>query len=883
MAIFNSAAKTRPILTIICLGILAVCAAVLTLAAMYLYLNPQIPDASSYRNVELETPLRVLSEEGDLLAEYGERRLIPIGMDKIPDLFIRAIVDTEDKRFFSHRGVDFISLLNDSADLLLTGEITSGASTLTMQLARNVSFSLEQRFIRKFKEMLLAMKIERQLSKNEILNLYINVVPFGKRAYGAEAAAQTYYNKPLAELSLAQLAMLAGIPQAPSTGNPINGPERALKRRNLVLGRMLAEGSITKQEHTLAVGEPITARIRRQSLATAAPYPAEIVRQELLQTYPDLYTGGYTVTTTINGELQRAAVSAVRRGLHGYDERHGYRGATNNIEVPEQPHQRKVLESLDKELEPLIVAFEKSTDKEKTLPTVTLPPLPDLDAELVTRINKTINNTPLIGNQHAAVVTAVGTRSIAIALNDGAKAIIPWHGLAWARAFVSVESRGPVPTNASEIVARGDVIQVTNSAASTQLAAESAEDAEGIENTQTMSYRLSEEPQVQGALVSINPKTGAIRALTGGYDFSRNQFNHAIQARRQPGSGFKPFVYSAALDKGITPASIYMDAPIVLEDEGLETQYRPDNNNKRYNGPTRLREALYRSINLVSIRVLLDVTAGRTLRHVAKFGFDTSDFPRNTQLGVGGGTMGVTPMDMARAYSVFANGGFLIEPNLIREVSKDGEVLETRSYSQVCVDCDTAPPQPVQEPEQEPEQEPAETSTQDLPNYAKRVLPKDNAWIMHTMLQDVIQRGTGRKATALGRIDLAGKTGTTNEAADTWFNGYNGDLATTVWVGFSDYRPLGPREFGATTALPIWIDYMREALRDQPMYTQDQPETVVSLKIDPETGEVARPEQYNAIFEYFLEDFQPEPPSNLRPVVYEGDDNIEAIETTDLF
>jgi len=322
--------KSRPVATIMCLMALPVCAAVLILAAVYLYLNPQIPDASAYRNVKLEKPLRILSQEGDLLAEFGERRSFPIGMDQVPALFVRALVDTEDKRFYSHQGVDFISLLNDSLQLLLSGDIAGGASTLTMQLARNVSFSLEQRFIRKFKEMLLAMKIERQLSKEEILNLYINLVPFGKRAYGAEAAAQTYYNKSLLELNLAQLAMLAGIPQAPSAGNPINGPQRALNRRNLVLGRMLTEGSITQSEHDLAVAEPITARIRRQSFDTAAPYTAEIVRQELLNTYPDLYTGGYSVTTTINSRLQQQAVAAVRRGLHAYDERHGYRSSSRN-------------------------------------------------------------------------------------------------------------------------------------------------------------------------------------------------------------------------------------------------------------------------------------------------------------------------------------------------------------------------------------------------------------------------------------------------------------------------------------------------------------------------------------------------------------------------
>ena len=876
----STVAKPRPFLTIICLGLLAVCVGVLTLSAIYLYLNPQIPDASTYRNVKLETPLRVLSQEGDLLAEYGERRLIPIAMDAVPDLFVRALVDTEDKRFYSHQGVDFISLLNDSYQLLVSQDISGGASTLTMQLARNVSFSLEQRFIRKFKEMLLAMKIERQLSKQEILNLYINLVPFGKRAYGAEAAAQTYYNQPLKNLRLAQLAMLAGIPQAPSAGNPINGPERALNRRNLVLGRMLAEGSITRAEYDEAIAEPITARIRRQSFDTAAPYPAEIVRQELLPTYPDLYTGGYSVTTTIQSRLQKQAVGALRRGLHGYDERHGYRGSDINIDVDEQLQFNDQMNDLDKAINSALAANEDNPDAPPVR--VDLPKLQPLPEELAARLSQEIDKQPLIGDTLTGVVVKVAERAIVVALannmanqapNQQALQIVPWDGLKWARKFISVERKGSPPENAASIVNRGDVVALI------------------VDPANPERLRLAKEPQVQGALVSLDPMTGAIRALTGGYDFSRNQFNHAVQARRQPGSGFKPFVYSAALANGITPSSIYMDAPIVLDDEGLETQYRPNNDNKRYNGPTRLREALYRSINLVSIRVLLDVGAGRALRHVRRFGFDTSDFPRNTQLGVGGGTMGVTPLEMARAYSVFANGGYLVQPHLISEVRRDDEVLETRSYPRVCDDCTEEQSTEEQTPEEQPTEKPAalaEPTTKIVANdtppaYAERALGNDNAWLMHTMLQDVIRRGTGNKARALERSDIAGKTGTTNEAADTWFNGYNPRLATSVWVGFSDYRPLGPREYGATTPLPIWIDYMGEALREEPEVTLDQPETVVSLKIDPETGLAARPGQSNALFEYFLEDFQPERSFDASPELYDNDASADAIDTTDLF
>ena len=862
------------------LGVAGLCAAVLTLAGIYLYLNPQVPNAATYRDVKLETPLRVLSREGELLAEFGERRVVPVTMDDVPDLFVRALVDTEDKRFFSHHGIDYISLLNDSIDLLLNPDgDRSGASTLTMQLARNVSFSLEQTFIRKFKEMLLALKIEQQLTKQEILNLYINIAPFGKRAYGAEAAAQTYYGKKLTELELPQLAMLAGIPKSPSSANPINGPEQALRRRNLVLARMLAQKSITEAEYRLAIDAPMTAKLHRQEGPTSAPYPAELVRQQLVGRYPDLYTGGYTAITTIESNLQQKAIAAVRAGLHGYDERHGYRRALTQIEIPAQPKLEALLAKLEAEQssaenesattpDPLLEPTAENTE-DTTLSPLSLP--------IIEQIDTAIKGQPELRDAKAAVVIAVGQSSFFAVLQQGELARVDWEQMNWARPYQSVDRRGPPPEKASDIVARGDLIRLRKVADQ---------------------WRLAQEPQIQGALVSLNPQTGAVRALTGGYEFSRNQYNHAVQARRQPGSGFKPFVYSAALANGITPADIFMDAPIVLEDEGLEDEYRPGNDTRRYNGPTRLREALYRSINLVSIRVLLEVGAGRVLKHARRFGFDTEYFPRNTQLGIGGGTMAIPPIDMARAYSVFANGGFLIEPHLLLRVEQDGKVLEVTNHPVVCQECadeqsDLALALVADTNSSLTDPDLANTTTQNVDAsidttdtellIAPRVLPASNAFVMHSMLQDVVQRGTGRKAKNLGRGDIAGKTGTTNDAADTWFNGYNSEFVTSVWVGFGDHTPLGAREYGATTPLPIWVDFMETALEGVEEQVADQPADVLSLKIDPTTGEIARPGQDNAIFEYFLGDNIPKRQLDDAGDTFNNQDDTREVDTTELF
>ncbi len=851
----------------------AVCAAVLSLAAAFLYLDPQIPNAAMYRQVKLETPLRVYTADRKLIAEFGERRLIPITLDQVPKLFVQAVLDTEDKRFYEHNGVDLITLANAAVALVLhRGEITRGGSTITMQLPRNLgTFSLDQLFIRKFKEILLALKIERELSKDEILELYINAVPFGKRAYGAQAAAYTYYGKPLTQLTLPQLAMLAGIPQAPTAGNPINGPRRALERRGVVLSRMLEQHSITPEQYRQASATPLTAELHGRDLDMTAPYPAEWVRQELVGRIPDLYSGGYEVITTLDAERQQAARDAVRQGLTAYDRRHGYRGPEAHIDGQKRDY---------------LAALDGSED------------YPDLQAAVVTEVTA----------DHAAAV-----------LRDGEDIRLDMQSLGWARPYLTVDSRGPAPARPADVLAAGDLIRVRRERQPAPPQA-SLDDGTAPDDASGYRWALTQIPEIQGALVSLDPHNGAVRAMVGGYDFALNQYDQALQAARQPGSGFKPFVYSAALAHGVTAASVYMDAPLVFEDHNLESEYRPDNDDNRYNGPTRLREALYRSINLVTMRVLLDVGANNVLDFAQRFGFDTSDFPHNTQLAIGGGTMAVTPMQMARAYAVFANGGYLIQPHILDSVyDVEGNRVLEEVHPEVCDTCDAgigpidlarlpvsgriaarrqsaghglepagttrrtgAPAGPTQQtaPGQ---QTLAGLGRDPAPRYevipAQRVLDPRIAYIMHTMLQDVIRRGTGVRARSLERSDLAGKTGTTNEAADTWFNGYNPDLVATVWVGFPNHTPLGAHEYGSTAPLPIWIDYMRSALAGKPEKVPAQPAGVVTMKIDPETGKLAAAGDPNAVFEYFLAEHRPEPAENGPMNRQQGDeDEVKPVE-----
>ena len=846
--------------SIVWVGVAGVCGTVLTLAGSYLYLNPQIPAAESYLELRPEAPMRVFTADGALMAEFGVRRFVPVRLEEVPEHFVNALLDTEDKRFYDHSGIDYISFANDVLQVLMNPSVRTGASTITMQLARNVSFSLEQTFIRKFKEMLLAIKIEQELTKEQILELYINVMFFGKRAYGAQAAALTYYDRPLSELDLAQLAMLAGIVKRPDSGNPLSGPEWALNRRNLVLGRMLAQGSIDRPAFETARNAPITARQHRREPELSAPYAAEWVRSELVARYgSDVYNSGYEVHTTIDAGLQASATRALRNGLAGYDRRHGYRGPAGRVE---DAADRAALLALAPVPDP---ADGDATPAAEPVADTAADPGEDGADAVAARV---LADVPVVADMLPAAVARVDERAFHAVTASGARVTVDWDGITWARPYIDVDRRGVRPRTAADVVTEGDIVRV--------------------QRLEDGGWRLAQVPDIQGAVVALRPESGAVAALAGGYDFWSNQFDHALRAARQPGSGFKPFVYSAALADGVTPSSIFLDAPLVFEDGHFEKAYRPRNDSGRYNGPTRLREALYRSINLVTMRVLLEVGVDRVLEHAGRFGFDTRGFPRDTQLAIGGGTMAVTPLDMARGYAVIANGGFAVQPHIVRRVvTRDGALVFEPSYPEVrapedgsalaldettgCPDASLADatcissaddgglaegaavsPEPLESLEPTPVPEPVVAT-------APRVIDERNVFILHSMLRDVIQRGTGRRARTLGREDIAGKTGTTNEAADTWFNGYNDELVASVWVGFSDYQPVGRREYGSTTPLSVWMEFMGEALEGVPEHDRATPEGVAIVKIDPATGLAAAPDLPDAIVEYFFEEAAPDP------------------------
>lgn len=770
-------AAVPSLITILRTGVFLVLVAISGLliggAGTYLYLSPSLPDASTYRDLPIQTPLRLYGVEGSLLAEYGERRAIPLDLEDIPPLLVRAVLDTEDKRFYSHSGVDLISLIDDLAYLLWNREIGSGASTITMQLARNLALSFERTFVRKLKEILLAFKLERELDKDDILEAYLNLVSFGKRAYGVQAAALAYYGKDVSELELAQLAMLAGIPQSPNLGNPVNGPERALRRRHVVLVSMYRQGSITREEYEQADAAPITARLYEREFDYSSPYVGEWVRQQLYARYGDaIYSDGFEATTTIDPRQQSAAVNALRNGILSYDRRHGYRGAERRIDLGD--------------------ALE-------------------IDSEAL------LEGAMSFGPLEPAIVTQVDEREFTAFDRFGAEHLVDWDGMRWARPYINESYRGAAPKTAADVVQRGDVIR--------------------LRTTSAGSMALSQIPDIQGALVALDPADGAIRALVGGFNFYLKQFNNALLAERQPGSGLKPFVYSAALEYGTTPASIFIDAPITLDTEDVSGVYRPQNYGGRFHGETRVREALFRSINLVSIRLLLATGIDPTMRHLEQFGFDLADVERNTQIAIGGGRLSVSPLDMAKAYAVFANGGFAVEPYAIIEVRRtNGRVLERPQRKRACEVCKS------------------ESGDYVLP--APRVLDERNAFIMRSMLQDVIGRGTGRRALALGRRDIGGKTGTTNEA-DAWFNGFHPGLVGVVWMGFADNRPLGDNETGSSLPLPVWVEFMREALSEVPEAPLIQPDGVVSVRINPNTGAPAAPDDSEAVFEYFFEENSP--------------------------
>ncbi|WP_371133291.1 penicillin-binding protein 1A [Pseudomonas sp.] len=773
-------------------GFAIFCGLLLSISGAYLYLSPGLPSVESLRRIQLQIPLRVFSSDGKLIAEFGEMRRSPIRINDVPPDFISALLSAEDDNFANHYGVDPSSLMRAASQLLKSGHIQSGGSTITMQVAKNFFLSSERSFSRKINEILLALQIERELSKDEILELYVNKIYLGNRAYGIEAAAQVYYGKSIRDISLAQMAAIAGLPKAPSRFNPLINPTRSKERRDWILGRMLKLGKIDQSRYQAAISEPSNASYHGPTPELDAPYIAEMARAEMVGRYgSDAYTEGFRVTTTVSSELQQAASNAVRTGLLSYDQRHGYRG-------PETRLVGMTRESWQAEL----------------------------------------SKYRSVGGLEPVIVTQVEKSGLLVINRSGAEEAVSWDSMKWARPFLGPDSMGARPQQPADVAHIGDLIRVQRQADGNLL--------------------FSQIPTAQAALSSLDPQNGAIQALVGGFSFEQSNYNRATQAKRQPGSSFKPFIYSAALDNGFTAASLVNDAPIVFQEAGMEEAWRPKNDNNTFLGPIRLREALYKSRNLVSIRVLQAIGIDYALKYVARFGFNKQDLPRNFSLALG--TANLTPLEIATGWCTFANGGYKVAPYLIARIdSREGKPLFVANPPSV----------PQNTPPAEASDEDIDTTSSATPSYepaaAERIVDARTAFILTSMLQDVIKRGTARRALAMGRSDLAGKTGTTNESKDSWFSGFNADYMTTVWTGFDQPESLGRNEFGGTVALPIWMNYMSAALKDKPAHMLPEPPGILSLRIDPLTGRTAAPGAENAYFELFKSEDSPPAMSELDP------------------
>ncbi len=787
----------------------------------YIYVAPSLPSVDILKDIRLQVPLRIYTRDGRLIAEFGEKRRVPLRYDQIPETMIHAFLAAEDDRFFHHPGVDYQGILRAAINLAVTGKKGQGGGTITMQVARNFFLTRQKTYIRKLREIFLALKIEHELTKEEILDLYLNKIYLGSRAYGVGAAAEVYYGTDVDHLTLAQVAMIAGLPKAPSADNPIANPKRALERRGYVLRRMHELGFIDDQAYAEADAAPVTAVYHGLRPEVDAPYVAEMVRDDMIQRFgDDAYTAGYTVMTTLDSRLQPAAQRALRQDLDSYDRRHGYRGPAGHVELGPEAGPGDWADAL--------------------------------------------KDRARVGDLWPALVLKLADQSAHVFVQGVGEGDIGWDGLSWARSALSDGHVGAAPKTAADVLKVGDIVYVKRA---------------------DQGWELAEVPTVQGALVSLDPVDGAVVALSGGYDFNQSKFNRVLQAQRQPGSSFKPFVYSAALDKGFTVATVVNDAPVVFADKSLEDVWRPENYSQKFFGPTRLREALVHSRNLVSIRVLRTIGVPYALDYLKRFGFDPDRLPHNLSLALGSAS--VTPMEMARGYAVFANGGYRITPYYIQRISDStGKVLFAANPPLACPGCaaiELHPPAPVPAPVHTDTAAAAQaatpastgasgpvergTDTVQTPapgetaaeaaapvqalELAPQAITPQNAYLVTSMMRDVIRHGTGRNALVLHRDDLAGKTGTTNEYSDAWFGGFNDNLVTVAWAGFDQVQSLGFGETGAHAALPMWIAFMGAALEHAPETPLVEPPGMVTVRIDPKTGLRAGAEDPNAIFDVF--------------------------------
>ncbi|MBN8225307.1 MAG: penicillin-binding protein 1A [Xanthomonadales bacterium] len=754
--------------------------AAIGLGTLYFMVSSHLPEVESLREVELQEPLYVHAADGKLMAVFGENRRYPVSIDDVPERLRQAFIATEDARFYEHGGVDYKGTGRAIWLALTTGSLkVPGGSTITQQVARQFYLSPEVKLQRKAAEMLLAMRMEQELSKDEILALYLNKSFFGNRAYGVAAAAEYYYGKKLDQLSLDEMASLAGIPKFPSSGNPISNPERARVRRDYILDRMAELGFASAAEAAAAKAVPMHATPHEPPVEVSAPYVAEMVRQEMIARYgPEAVTRGYRVTTTIQPELQAAAEQAVRDGLHLYDHRHGWHGIERQAEV--------------------------AADADDAI------------------LAKALAGTPAQAGLLPAIVAGTDRDGSArVVLADGASVVLPVAASRWT---------GKPP---AALLKRGDVVRVRRG------------EKEG-------EFLLDQVPRGQSALVSLDANDGALRALVGGYSFAGNKFNRATQARRQPGSSFKPFLYAAAFDKGFNPASIVLDAPVVFRDRRGRT-WQPQNDGGGFKGPMRLREALVQSRNLVSVRLLDAIGVDFARPYIAQFGFDEAELPPNLSMSLG--TASLTPLSVARGYAVFANGGSRVDPWFIDEVrDREGQVLSKENPAVACRGCGAvagatgaagaaqvvdgfnfgapAPTPTATAAAPATGDRPASAAVAPAAKVAPRAIDERTAYQLVSMMRDVVQRGTGTAAKVLGREDVGGKTGSTNDHRDAWFSGFGGPYVTTVWVGRDDFQSLGYREYGGKAALPIWIEYMRAALEGQPIASNEPPPGMVKVYVD---------------------------------------------------
>lgn len=681
-----------------------------------LFIVPNLPSIDALTDYKPKIPLRVYTADNVLIGEFGEERRDFVSIGEIPSSMKNAIIAIEDNNFYEHGGVDILGVVRAGLANLMRSR-SQGASTITMQVARTFLLTRKKTYSRKLQEVLLAYRIEKNLTKDQILELYMNQIYLGQRAYGFGSASRIYYGKPIKDLSIAESAMLAGLPKAPASANPVVNPKRATERQQYILKRMHDLGFITQEQYEKAKEEKLNVLADGNRFRTHAEYAAEQVRQFMYSQYKDeIYTSGMSVYTTLNKADQDAAYEAVRRGVLDYDKRHGYRGPEANIDLPKDEEDRQ------QAIEDILVKHPDSDDLK------------------------------------AAVVTAVSAKSVSAETLSGDDIEITGEGLRFAASGLASKAAEGKKINV------GSVIRVVQDS--------------------KKKWAIVQLPEVSAAFVSVNAQDGGIRAMVGGFDFAMNQFDHVTQAWRQPGSTIKPFVYSAALEKGFSPATLVNDAPLA-EDSTTEQNgkaWNPGNDDGKYDGPVTMRTGLKRSKNLVSIRILRKITPPFAIEHMSHFGLDADKQPSNLTLTLGTGS--VTPLQMAGAYAVFANGGFKLTPFLIQKVvDVRGKVLMEADHPQAG-------------------------------DETARAIDPRNAFIMNTMLRDVVRSGTGYMAgQRLGRSDLAGKTGTTNDSMDGWFAGYGRDVVGVAWMGYDKPRTLGSREFGSTLALPIWVDYMRTALR----------------------------------------------------------------------